>query len=188
MHSITIPIGLLFLLLFLSFPHTIIDFTHITYSLWTTLKMEAVCSSKITVPTHQPTWCHIPDDKNLYQIHCKNLNLAETWKWTFRLYVRHFFTNLATSNFSLCKQLTSIKLDMLLLNGKCQYLLYLEHSPDKAVQHIPFCFSTQEKRCNHAWWWSIPFFYIFMVTAMGTKENWNYNAFAIRIWSRITRM
>jgi len=117
---------------------------------------------------------------------CRDLLIQ---KWMFGLYVRHFFTNLATSNFSMCKQLTSIMLGMLLLLcGKCQCLLYLEHSPDKAVQHIPFCFSTQEKSCNHAWWRSIPFFYIFMVTAMGTKENWNYNTFAIWIWSRITRM
>jgi hypothetical protein len=52
---------------------------HVTYPLWTILKTEAVCPSKIVVPTHQPTWCHIPDEENLYQIHCKNLNLAETY-------------------------------------------------------------------------------------------------------------
>jgi hypothetical protein len=38
-----------------------------------TLKMEAICSSKMSVDTQQATQRHIPDDDTLHNHHCGNL-------------------------------------------------------------------------------------------------------------------
>jgi hypothetical protein len=35
--------------------------------IFSTLKMEAICSSKTSVATQQTTWCQIPEDDTLYE-------------------------------------------------------------------------------------------------------------------------
>jgi hypothetical protein len=42
-------------------------------SLFSTLKMEAICSSETSVATQETTWRHIPEDDTLHNQRCENL-------------------------------------------------------------------------------------------------------------------
>jgi hypothetical protein len=44
-----------------------------------TLKMEAVCSSKMSVDFHWTTWCYNPEDTTLHNDKCENPKSNISW-------------------------------------------------------------------------------------------------------------
>jgi hypothetical protein len=48
--------------------------------IFSTLKMEAICSSETSVATQQTTRRHIPEDDTLHNHRCENLKSYKDWK------------------------------------------------------------------------------------------------------------